>query len=279
MVRITGDPVTLMVGPRASAEARERITEHLGLDKPVGVQYRIFLTNIFQGDFGDSFKYKKPALDLVLSRVPATLELIAPGLLLAIILAIPIGVYSAARRGSFIDIAGRAWAFVGMSAPPFWVGLVLIFLLGVKARILPIAGRGGIEYIIMPAVTLAWGLAAGIVRLTRSSMMEVLNSGYITFARTKGVSQHVIIWKHAFKNAAIPVVTYIMLLLIILLSGAIVIENVFGWPGIGRLVMGAVVNRDFPIVQAVTLLVSFSFIMINLIADILYAYLDPKIRY
>jgi len=200
-------------------------------------------------------------------------------LLLSVIIALPIGVYSAAKRGKFIDIAGRVFAFLGMSAPTFWVGLVAIYLLAVKAQILPVGGRGGIESLLMPSCVLAWYLAAGIVRLTRSGMMDVLNCDYITMARAKGVPQQKVIWKHAFKNASIPVATMITLLMIIMLSGALVTETVFAWPGIGRFVITSVLSRDYPVVQGLVIVISFSFIVINLLGDILYAYLNPKIRY
>ena len=231
------------------------------------------------GDFGDSFVYKRPVLDLIMERAPASIELSGAALLLAIIVAIPIGVYSAVKRGKFIDIAGRIFAFLGMSAPTFWVGLMGIYLLGVKAKLLPVGGRGGIESLILPTVVLAWGLAAGIARLARSGMMDVLNSDYITMARAKGVSEQVIIWKHAFKNASIPVVTMITLLMIIVLSGTVVTETIFAWPGLGRFIMTSVLNRDYPVVQGVTIVISFTFIVVNLLGDIIYAYLNPKIRY
>jgi peptide/nickel transport system permease protein len=279
MIRTSGSPLVWLVNPRSPAAAQERVKEMYGLDKPLVVQYQRYIVNMFKGDFGDSFVYKRPVLDLIMERAPASIELSGAALLLAIIVAIPIGVYSAVKRGKFIDIAGRIFAFLGMSAPTFWVGLMGIYLLGVKAKLLPVGGRGGIESLILPTVVLAWGLAAGIARLARSGMMDVLNSDYITMARAKGVSEQVIIWKHAFKNASIPVVTMITLLMIIVLSGTVVTETIFAWPGLGRFIMTSVLNRDYPVVQGVTIVISFTFIVVNLLGDIIYAYLNPKIRY
>jgi peptide/nickel transport system permease protein len=279
LVRVSGSPMIWLVPPRTPVAARAAIAAQYGLDKPILVQYGHYLLNILRGDFGKSFLYSRPAIEVLLQRVPATLELAGVALALAVVIAIPIGVYSAAYRGKFIDIAGRIFAFLGISMPTFWLGLMAIYVLGVKAKILPVGGRGGIETLIMPAGILSWALAAGIARITRSSMMDVLNADYITMARAKGVSEQKIIWKHAFKNASIPIVTMIMLLMIIVLSGDVVLENVFAWPGLGRLIMIAVFNRDYPVVQAVTIVISFTFILISLLADILYAYLNPKVRY
>lgn len=279
MVRMSGTPLTWLVSPHASEAEKELIAAHYGLDKSIMVQYEDYLINILHGDLGQSYVYHKSTLAVIWGRVPATLELTGIALVIALIIALPIGVYSAVKRGKFVDIAGRIFAFLGISAPSFWVGLMALYLFGVKAKILPIGGLGGIDHIILPALVLSWGLAAGLMRLARSGMLSVLNSDYITMARAKGVSNQMVIWKHAFRNASIPVVTMIMLLMIVVLSGDVVIENVFSWPGLGRLIMTSTLSRDYPVVQAFTIVISFTFIMISLLADILYAYLNPTVRY
>jgi peptide/nickel transport system permease protein len=279
LIRISGSPITWLVSPHSPASTRQMIIAHYGLDKPMIVQYGHFLLNILRGYFGESYFYSRPAMEVIRSRAPATLELAGAALIIAIIIALPIGVYSAVKRGKAIDIGGRIFAFLGISAPSFWVGLMGIYLLSIKVHILPAGGRSGIVSLILPALVLSWGLAAGMARLTRSGMLSVLSADYITMARAKGVSPQTIYWKHAFRNASIPVVTMAMLLMIIVLSGDVVIENVFAWPGIGRLIMTSVLARDYPIVQALTILISFVFVLVSLVADVLYAYLNPKIRY
>jgi ABC-type dipeptide/oligopeptide/nickel transport system permease component len=242
-------------------------------------QYGIYMANVFQGKFGDSFVYQRPVIEVIASRIPASLELMMAGVFLSIIVGILLGVYSAVGRGKFIDIAGRGIAFMGMSTPQFVLGMMLILIFAVKAGVLPVGGRYSIGSVILPAITLAVALTAGLVRLTRSAMLEVLDADYLTFARSKGLSEQIIIWKHAFKNASIPIITFVMFMMIILISGDVVVENVFAWPGLGRLTLQAVIARDYTLVQAVTLLIVFGFIIISLIADIAYAYLNPKVRY
>jgi peptide/nickel transport system permease protein len=279
LVRVSGSPITWLVSPHAPAATRELVIKHYGLDQPMIVQYGHFLLSISHGDFGVSYFYSRPVTEIISTRVPATLELAGTALLIAIIVALPIGVYSAVKRGRAVDIAGRIFAFLGISAPSFWVGLMGIYLFSVRLHVLPAGGRRGIASLILPALVLSWGLAAGMARLTRSGMLSVLGSDYITMARAKGVPEQTINWKHAFRNASIPVVTMAMLLMIVVLSGDVVIENIFSWPGIGRLIMTSVLARDYPVVQALTILISFVFVVISLLADVLYAYLNPKIRY
>lgn len=280
LVRLSGDPMTWLANPRMPESARADIRVRYGLDKPIIVQYGHFLVGIVKGDFGTSFQYGRPALRVVAERIPATLELVGTAMLISLLVAVPVGVYSAVRRGRFLDVAGRIFAFLGMSAPNFWLGLMGMYIFGVKLNILPVGGRDhGIRSLILPAMIIAWILAAGIARLTRSGMLDVLSSDYITMAKAKGVPARRVIWKHAFKNASIPVVTMVSLLMIIVLSGDVVVENVFSWPGMGRVIMTATLQRDFPVVQAATVLISFMFIIIGLVADITYAYLNPRIRY
>lgn len=279
IVRLTGDPLEVVADPRASAEARQEIAEKLGLDKPLIVQYGIYMSNLVRGDFGKSFISQEPCLKLFLQRLPATLELTVAAMLLALIIALPIGVYSASRRGGFFDAAGRTFAFVGMAAPIFWTGIMAIWIFSVKLHLLPPGGRGGIENLVLPTITLGWVAAAGLLRLTRSSMIDILNFDYIRMARAKGLSEVTVLWKHAFKNAALPVLTFFVLLFILILGSAVITETVFSWPGVGRLLMSAVLSRDFPLVQTVVILLCVIYIGANLVVDLLYALLNPKIRY
>jgi peptide/nickel transport system permease protein len=279
MVRFTGDPLDILTDTRATEEDRRLVAENLGLDKPMIVQYARYLSQLARGNFGKSFHYRRPALDTVLERFPATLELTLTGMLLSLIIALPIGVYSAVRRGGLLDIIGRTFAYVGQAAPLFWTGIMGILIFSVKLGILPSGGRGGFQHLILPTCTLGWIGAAGILRLTRSSMLDALDTDYVKLARAKGLSEEIVIWKHALKNAALPVLTFFVILFVMLLGGAVVTETVFAWPGVGRLMMRAVLMRDFPIVQAVVILLSCAYIFANLIVDVLYAWLNPKIRY
>jgi peptide/nickel transport system permease protein len=278
LTRLSGDPLGWLVSINTTAEVRQKIASNYGLDKPVIVQYQKYLVNMFQGEFGNSFRYKKTVMEVIAERVPATAELLIVSLFISLI-GIPIGVYSAVGKGKFSDIAGRGFAFVGMSAPSFLVGMILILVFAVYAGILPVGGRYSAGSVILPAVTLAFTLMAGVARITRSELLEVLGADYLIFARSKGVSERMIIWKHAFKNASIPIITYIMFLLIMFISGDVVVENVFAWPGLGRLTIQAVISRDYPLVQAITLVTVFLFIISSLIADVIYVYLNPKVRF
>jgi peptide/nickel transport system permease protein len=278
LLRLSGDPLNWLVSKNTTTEVRQQIAANYGLDKPMIVQYGKYLVNIFQGEFGNSFMYKVSAMEVIKSRIPATLELSLTGVIVAVIAGILIGVYSA-TGSRMIDIAGRGLAFVMMSAPSFVVGMVLIYIFAVKAKLLPVGGRFSPESVILPAVTLSLWVVAGVVRITRSAMQEVMDSDYLIFARSKGISERIVIWKHAFKNASIPIITYVMFLLIVVVSGEVVIESVFAWPGLGRLTIQAVMARDYPLVQAITLIIVFLFILMSLLADIVYVYLNPKVRY
>lgn len=278
MVRLTGDPLDVMLPAEATQEDYARMRSQLGLDKPLAVQYAIFVANALRGDFGSSLRFKRPSLEVVLERYPATLELGALAMLVSLLIALPIGVYAAVYRGGIFDGVGRGVAVLGQSLPNFWLGILLILVFGVWLRLLPTGGRGDFRYYILPAVTVGYFVVAGIVRLTRSSMLEVLRNEYITLARIKGLSEPIVIWKHAFKNAALPVLTFAVLIFLQILNGSIIVEMVFAWPGVGRLVVESVAYRDFPVVQTVVLCMSSMYIVANFGVDIAYAYLNPKLR-
>ena len=279
LVRLSGDPIQIMMPAEASKADIELMRAHLGLDRPWAVQYWRFATQAFQGDFGRSVRFRRPALDLVTERYGATLELGGLAVVIVIAVALPVGVYSAVRRGSALDNAARVFAALGQAVPPFWLGLVLVLIFGVLLHLLPTSGRGTPLHVLLPGITLGWFAVAGLMRLTRSSMLDVLGSEYVKLARIKGLPERRVIWRHAFKNAALPVVTFAALLFVALLNGSIIVETVFGWPGLGLLVIEAVDSRDYPIVQTVVLFLSAMYIGVNLLVDILYAYLNPKIRY
>jgi peptide/nickel transport system permease protein len=279
LVRLSGDPIQIMAPPEATQKDIAAMRAHLGLDRVWPVQYWWFITRALRGDFGQSVRFRRPALDLILERYGATLELGGLAVLIVIVVALPVGVYAAVRRGSKLDYVARAFAALGQAVPPFWLGLLLVLVFGVLLHLLPTSGRGTPLHIILPGITLGWFAVAGLMRLTRSAMLDVLGSEYVKLARIKGLPERQVIWKHAFKNAALPVVTFAALLFVALLNGSIIIETVFGWPGLGLLVIEAVDSRDYPIVQAVVLFLSAMYIGVNLLVDVLYAYLNPKIRY
>jgi len=279
MSRWSGDPLNLLLDISATQEDKALLAKKLGLDKSLLAQYGIFLGNALRGDFGTSIVTKAPVIDLLFERALNTFELGAVAFGVSLLIALPVGVYSAVKRGTFLDTLFRVIAISGQSIPVFWLGLMLIFLFGVILKILPTGGKGGVSSLILPSITLGWYVAAGIMRLTRTSMLEVLRTEYIRLARIKGLSEWVIIWKHGFKNAALPVLTFAVLLFVMMLGGAVVTETVFAWPGLGRLVINSVTWRDYPVVQATVLFLSMLYIFANLLADILYAYLNPRIRY
>jgi peptide/nickel transport system permease protein len=279
LVRLSGDPIRIMMPAEASEADINLMRAELGLDRSWPVQYWRFLTNALRGDFGRSVRFNRPAMDLVIERYGATLELGGLAVLIVIVVALPVGVYSAVWRGGALDHTARALAALGQATPPFWLGLVLVLVFSVLLGVLPSSGRGTPLHVLLPGVTLGWFAVAGLMRLTRSSMLDVLGSEYIKLARIKGLPERQVIWKHAFGNAALPVVTFAALLFVSLLNGSIIVETVFGWPGLGLLVIEAVDSRDYPIVQAVVLCLSAMYIGVNLLVDVLYAYLNPKIRY
>jgi ABC-type dipeptide/oligopeptide/nickel transport system permease component len=278
MLYLTGDPALLLLPPDATAEDVERFREAMGFNDPLVVQYGRFLTGAVQGDFGKSIRHGEPAMPLVLERLPATFELAGAGLLIALGLAIPAGIVSAVRRNTLIDYVSTVVALLGQAMPTFWLGIMLILVFSVQLGWLPSSGRGELRHMILPAVTLGLFTTARITRLTRSGMLEVLSQDYIRTARAKGVSEPPVVWKHALRNASIPIVTIVGIELGTLLGGSVITETIFAWPGVGRLSVQAIFNRDYPMVQAAVFLLATTFVLVNLLVDVLYTYLDPRIR-
>src|SRR5712671_6033526 len=278
-VRVTGDPATLLVEPGASPADMAAIRQQFGLDRPLWVQYVVFMASLAAGDLGQSFYYRTPVFELYLSRLPNSLLLAVVAMSFSLLIGIPSGVLAAVRVGRFWDSAGKVFALLGLSLPSFWVGLVMILFFSVFLGWLPSSGSGSALHVIMPAFALGWYFAAAHMRLTRSSMLEVLGSEYVKLARLKGLSEALVIGKHAFKNALIPVLTLAGINLVIMVNVAVVVETVFAWPGVGRLLAEGIAFRDFPVVQATVILGGVMIVVVNLLVDILYAVIDPRIRY
>ena len=279
MTHATGDSVNMLVHEEATLEDIERVRRSLGLDKPLVVQYFIYLGDLVRGDLGDSLRERRPATEILKERIPATFKLGLVATLFATVIAIPVGVLSAVKRGSFVDLIARLFALLGQAVPPFWLGIVLILIFSVSLGWLPVAGNSGPLNYILPAVTAGWYMSAGMMRLTRSAMLEVLDSEYVKLARAKGASRRTVIWKHAFRNTLIPVVTFGGMMLAGLMHGIMVVEMVFAWPGLGRAALQGVYERDTSVVQATILVFALLYLGMNFIVDILYAYIDPRIRY
>jgi peptide/nickel transport system permease protein len=282
LLRLTGNPVDFLAPPDMPWADRAYLREAYGLDKPLWQQYVLFNKNIFIGDFGKSLRGTQgPALDVLLERVPATLQLTAAAMLFAIIVGVLAGVVSAARPNSFYDRIGKIMAIAGQSMPVFWVGLLLILVFTVWLEWLPSAGgmdRLGFQGLLMPAVSLGWLLVASHMRVVRSSVLDVLDADYIKMARVKGLPEQLVLWKHALKNAAIPVFTLFAVNFAHLVSGAVITETIFAWPGIGRLLVESIMARDFAVVQAVVFFAAAVIVVVNLAVDLLYAVVDPRIR-
>jgi peptide/nickel transport system permease protein len=278
VMRLSGDPVPLLLPPDAPRSEIFRVRAELGLDRPLPVQYAVFVGNVLRGDFGRSIHFRQPALQVVLGYLPATLELGLTAFVLAALVALPIGVLSAVRRNSVIDQAAMGLALVGQSAPTFFIGILLILIVSLKLGLLPTSGRGDWHNLALPALTLGAFAMASIARLTRSAVLEVLRADYVRTARAKGVSETLVVAKHTLKNAAVPIVTITGLQFGTLLGGAVVTETVFAWPGIGRLAIQSIYNRDYPVVQCTVFLSAVLFIVINFCIDLLYGLLDPRAR-
>jgi len=278
-VRVTGDPTVLLVEPGASRADIDALRHDLGLDRSLFVQYVSFLKDILRGDFGRSFYYRTPVLELYLSRLPNSLLLAAAAMAFSLLIGIPSGIIAAVRVNGWWDSAGKIFALLGLSMPSFWVGLLLILFFSVYLGWLPSSGSGTVWHVLMPAFALGWYFAAAHMRLTRSSMLEVLGSEYVKLARLKGLPEALVLSKHAFKNALIPVMTLAGINLVLMVNVAIVVETVFAWPGIGRLIYEGISFRDFPVVQATVLMNGAMVVVVSLVVDILYAVVDPRIRY
>jgi ABC-type dipeptide/oligopeptide/nickel transport system permease component len=278
VVRLTGDPVTLLAEPGARAEDLDRVRTEWGLDRPWPVQYAAFVKNVFTGQLGKSFNYEMPVSTLYFQRLPNSLELALAATLISFFIGIPAGIVSAVRVNSVWDNFGKIVALLGLSVPGFWLGLVMILVFSVWLHWLPTSGQGGWQHLIMPALALGWYFAASLLRLTRSSMLEVLRSEYVKLARLKGLPGYVVLAVHAFKNALIPVLTLAGVNLVVMINAAVIIEVIFAWPGIGRLLYEGIFQRDFPLVQGIVMEAGIMIVLINLIIDFLYAYIDPRIR-
>ena len=279
VLRLSGDPAMLLLPQEASVEDVMRLRHDLGLDAPLLRQYLRFLGNSVAGNFGESLRHREPAMALVRSHLWATLELSFAAFCVAAVVAVPIGILAAVKPHSLQDHAVMTLTLIGQSAPTFWIGIMLILAFGLELRWFPIGGRGTLSHLVMPALTLGAFAMASIARLTRSAMLDVLRLDYINTARAKGLSNRRVIWKHALKNAAIPVVTIMGLQFGALLGGAVVTETVFSWPGIGRLAIQGIYNRDYPVVQASVFIAAAFFVLINFVVDLLYTIFDPRIRY
>src|SRR6185503_15267015 len=277
-LRLSGDPAATMLPGDASVDELVALRRQLGLDRPLWLQYLAFLGGALTGDFGTSFRHQQPALPLVLERLPATLELAGAALVLAVALALPLGILAAVYRGRIVDVVAMAFAVVGQATPYFWMGIMLILVVSVELGWLPTSGRGGVERLILPAITLGTHFAASLARLTRTSMLEVFGQQFVTTARAKGLSEWSVVLGHTLKNAAVPIITLIGLQFGTLLGGAVVTETIFAWPGVGRLAVQSVFVRDYPVVQAGVFVLALTFVAINLLVDLLYGVLDPRIR-
>ncbi len=280
LIRIAGSPLDVLAPVNATQDDLDRVAALWGFDEPLHEQYLRFMWNALRLDFGDSIKFQgQTAMDLIGGALPASLQLAGFALLFSILMAVPVGVVSAVKKGTIIDMLGKVVALLGQSLPPFWLGIVLIWIFAVNLGWFPVSGRGGFTHVILPGVALGWFSVAAFMRLTRSAMLNVLDTEYVKFARIKGTPEWKVVWKHALKNAAIPPLTLFGIVAGIMVTGVVTLETVFAWPGIGQLALTAVLARDYAVVQGLVLLISALFIGINLVVDILYAYIDPRVRY
>ncbi|MCJ7664024.1 MAG: ABC transporter permease, partial [Desulfobacterales bacterium] len=275
---IPGDPVEVMLGETAQQADKERLREELGLNLPLHVQYGRFMAGIVQGDLGGSYFYRRPVTQVIAERVPATVELALAAFLVAGLIAIPLGIIAALREGTAVDNAAVIFSLVGVSIPNFWLGPLLIILFSITLGWFPVSGRAGVASLVLPAVTLGTAFAAILSRMTRASLLERLGEEYLTVARAKGLPEWKVILKHALRNALIPIITVMGLQIGALLSGAIITENVFSWPGIGTLLINAIQARDYPLVQGCILFITLSYVFVNLLTDLFYGWADPRIR-
>jgi len=275
--RVLGDPIALLLPPEATPEQRAYLTKDLGLDRPLYVQLVVYVGKVLKGDFGQSFRHQEPAMKLILDRVPASLYLSLVATLISICFAIPLGIFSALKRGTIFDRIGMTLALFGQSIPAFWAGIMMILLFAVTLRWFPPSGYGGLNHVILPAVTLALFFSAATARLTRSSILDVLDMDYVRYARLKGVPEFVVVMRHVLRNSFITILNIVALQLGLLLGGAVITEFIFSWPGIGRLSLDAIYNRDYPVIQATVVIAASFFVVINLLVDIIYSATDPRV--
>jgi len=280
LLRLTpGDPVLLMVSPDAPQSAVVALRHALGFDQPLPVQFADYFAHLLRGDLGTSLRQHRPVSTLILSRLPATFELAGSGMLLAVIVAVPLGVFGAIRRGSMMDVLTRTLALLAQSLPTFWMGILLIIVFAVHWRVLPTSGRGTVAQLVLPSVTLSFTMIGLLAQVTRTALLEVLDADYMRTGRAKGLSNAIVLLRHGLRNALIPVITLVGLQIGTLLGGAIITESVFSWPGIGLLAINAIDQRDYPLVQGVVALAGVVFVVINFLVDMSYTYLDPRVRY
>ncbi len=278
-IHLSGDPVMLMLPPDATHAEIETLRQQLGFNDPLPLQYWRFASRAVRGDLGTSLYHRVPAVNLVLERLPASLELAGAAMLISLVVSIPLGIISAIKRGSLWDVSSMLGALLGLSMPHFWLGIMLILVFSVTLGWLPTSGRGTLAQLIMPSLALGLSLMAMFARLTRSVMLEVLSQDYVRTARAKGLVEKLVIGKHALKNAMIPLVTVAGMQFGFLIGGTVIIETVFAWPGVGRLVVQAIFSRDYPLVQASVMVLAVLFVLMNLITDLIYLYLDPQISF
>jgi len=274
-----GDPATIMLGEQARQVDVQALRKQLGLEGSLGRQYATFVASLARGNFGTSFSKRQPVAKLVFERLGATMELAVAAMIIAALVAFPLGVFAATRPGTVGDAGAGAFALLGVSMPNFWLGPLLIIVFSIKLGLTPVSGAGGVSHLILPAVTLGASMAGILARLTRSGLLEVLSSNYVRAARAKGAPERLVLWKHALRNALLPVVTVMGMQFGHLLAGAIITETIFAWPGVGMLLIDAINSRDYPLVQGCVLCISITYILITLITDLSYAWIDPRIRY
>ena len=279
MSRAAGDPRHVYLDDYSTQADWDKLTENMGLDKPYYQQYGIFIKDALSGKFGESLSEGRPSMEIILERFPAILQLGLAAFAFSVVLGVPLGILSAVKRGGPLDMIGKFVALIGQSAPVFWLGLMLMFFLSVQLEWLPPYGRQEKTSIILPGITLGWFYVAANLRLLRSAMLNVLDSEYVKLARAKGVSEKVVIWKHALRNALIPVLTFAGITLGGLVTGSLVVETVFAWPGLGQLAVKALIGVDYPLLQAVVVVFTLMYVIAAMLVDIMYAYIDPRIRY
>ncbi len=275
---VPGDPIDIMLGEQASNLERSALKAELGLDKPLLEQYGSFFIKALQGDLGRSLQSKRPVLDEIIERIPATVELTLGAMFLAILFGVPLGILAASKKDSWIDNLASSFSLVGMSVPGFWLGPILILVFSIQLDLLPVSERGGLEHLILPACSLALALGAIIMRMTRASMIEVIREDYIRTARSKGLNEYKVFYKHALRNALMPVITILGLQFGALLTGTVITETIFDWPGIGTLLFSAIQQRNYPLVQATVLVIALTYVLVNTLVDVAYAIVNPKVR-